>query len=43
MEGGGHGEGLEEDEGGGGDELEGDKLCGRAEAGVKGADVGLVG
>jgi hypothetical protein len=43
VEGGGHAEGLEEDEGGGGGELQDYELGGGAEAGVEGANVGLVG
>jgi hypothetical protein len=43
VEGGGHADGLEEDERGGGGELQDYELGGGAEAGVEGADVGLVG
>jgi len=43
MEGGGHADGLEEDEGRGGGELEDYELGRGAEAGVKGANISLVG
>ena len=43
MERGGHAEGLEEDEGGGGGELEDYKLRWGAQARIEGADVGLIG
>lgn len=43
MEGGGDGKGCEDDEEGGGENLEEDELLVGAQAGVEGADVGLVG